>query len=121
MSAKLLQQFAEAFNRHDLDALMGMMTDDCVFRTAAGAGATGVEHRGQEAVRRAFAGIFAAFPDSSWDEARHFVDGERGASQWTYRATAADGSRIEVAGCDLFTLRGGRIAVKDSYRKQRTG
>lgn len=31
----------------------------------------------------------------------------------------ADGSRVEVAGCDLFTFVDGRIAVKDSYRKNR--
>ena len=32
----LLDRFADAWNRHDLDALMSMMTDDCVFEASAG-------------------------------------------------------------------------------------
>jgi ketosteroid isomerase-like protein len=30
-----------------------------------------------------------------------------------------DGSRVEVNGCDLFTFRDGKIAVKNSYRENR--
>lgn len=32
----LLDEFADAWNRHDLDALMSMMTADCVFQASAG-------------------------------------------------------------------------------------
>ena len=28
-------------------------------------------------------------------------------------------TRVEVNGCDVFTLQGGKIALKNSYRKQR--
>jgi ketosteroid isomerase-like protein len=31
----------------------------------------------------------------------------------------ADGTRVEVHGCDLFTFRDGKIALKNSYRKNR--
>ena len=37
-----------------------------------------------------------------------------------FTATAQDGSRIEVNGCDIFTFRDGKIAVKNSFRKIRT-
>jgi ketosteroid isomerase-like protein len=40
-------------------------------------------------------------------------------SEWTFTGTRTDGSRVEVHGCDLFTFRDGKIAVKDSYRKNR--
>ena len=33
--------------------------------------------------------------------------------------TLADGTRVEVHGCDLFTFRDGKIALKNSYRKNR--
>ena len=37
-----------------------------------------------------------------------------------FRAQArADGIFVEVHGCDLFTFRDGKIALKDSYRKNR--
>ena len=30
---RVLQAFADAWNRHDVDALMSMMTTDCVFES----------------------------------------------------------------------------------------
>jgi ketosteroid isomerase-like protein len=40
-------------------------------------------------------------------------------SEWTFTGTRADGVRVEVNGCDLFIFREGKIALKNSYRKQR--
>jgi steroid delta-isomerase-like uncharacterized protein len=115
----LLDRFADAWNRHDLDALMTMMTDDCVFDASAGPHVEGERTEGAQAVRAAFAAVFEAFPDAQWANARHFVAGSRGVSEWTFRGTRKDGRRVEVNGCDLFTFRDGRIAVKNSYRKNR--
>ncbi len=115
----LLNRFAEAWNRHDLDALMTMMTDDCVFQASAGADVDGERSDGPRAVRAAYAAVFEAFPDAHWANARHFVSGDRGVSEWTFRGTHRDGRRVEVMGCDLFTFRDGRIAVKNSFRKNR--
>lgn len=116
---KLLDAFAAAWNRHDVDGLMACMTDDCVFEAAAGKDVAGARHVGREAVRRAYAAVFATYADARWNEPRHFVAGDRAVSEWTFTGTTTDGTRVEVNGCDLFTLRGGRIAVKNSYRKQR--
>jgi steroid delta-isomerase-like uncharacterized protein len=115
----LLDAFADAWNRHDVDALMSMMTDDCVFEASAGNAADGQRHEGQEAVRAAFAAVFEQFPDAHWGNARHFVTGDRGVSEWTFTGTSKDGKRVEVTGCDLFTFRNGRIAIKNSFRKNR--
>ena len=116
---RLLDEFGQAFNRHDLDALTSMMTDDCVFDAFAGASVDGERHVGSRAVRAAFADVFAQFPDAQWRNARHFVAGDRAVSEWTFAGTRQDGTRIEVRGCDVFTLRGGKIAIKDSFRKNR--
>jgi steroid delta-isomerase-like uncharacterized protein len=115
----LLDRFADAWNRHDLDALMSMMTDDGVFQASAGPQADGQRSQGQEAVRAAYAAVFAAFPDARWSRPRHFIAGDRGVSEWTFTGTHRDGTRVEVTGCDLFTFRDGRIAIKNSYRKNR--
>ena len=114
---RLLHEFGEAFNRHDLDALMAMMTDDCVFDASAGHTVDGERHQGQTAVRAAFAAVFAQFSDAQWRDPRHFVFGDRGLSEWTFTGTRVDGTRAEVRGCDVFTLRDGKIAIKDSFRK----
>jgi steroid delta-isomerase-like uncharacterized protein len=118
-SLKLLERFAEAWNRHDLDALMSMMTDDCVFEASAGSQVNGERSEGKQAVRAAYAAVFETFPDARWADARHFVAGDRGVSEWTFTGSRKDGKRVEVTGCDLFTFRDGKIAIKNSYRKNR--
>ena len=119
VTTDVLHAFAEAWNRHDADALMTFMTDDCVFDASAGPEVCGQRSEGREAVRRAFEDVFATFPDAHWGSARHFVCGDRAVSEWTFTGTRHDGTRVEVHGCDLFTLRDGRIQVKNSYRKNR--
>ena len=115
----LLERFADAWNRHDLDALMSMMTDDCVFESSAGPDVNGQRSEGKDAVRAAYAAVFAAFPDAQWANPRHFIAGDRGVSEWTFTGTKSDGTRVEVNGCDVFTFRDGSIAIKNSYRKNR--
>ncbi len=115
----MLQAFADAWNRHDTDALMAFMSDDCVFEASAGPDAAGTRYVGREAVRAGYSEVFATFPDAQWGGARHFVHGDRGVSEWTFTGTRSDGSRVEVNGCDLFTFRDGQIVLKNSYRKSR--
>jgi steroid delta-isomerase-like uncharacterized protein len=119
VTTETLQAFADAWNRHDVDALMSFMTDDCVFEASAGADVCGTRYEGRGSVRAAFADVFSTFADAHWGNARHFVQGERGVSEWTFTGTRSDGARVEVHGCDLFTFRGGRILLKNSYRKNR--
>lgn len=119
VTTEVLQAFADAWNRHDADALMLFMTEDCVFDSSAGPDVCGTRYAGREAVRAGYAEVWSIFPDAHWGNARHFVQGERGVSEWTFTGTKTDGTRVEVNGCDLFSFRGGKIAVKNSYRKNR--
>jgi steroid delta-isomerase-like uncharacterized protein len=115
----MLQAFADAWNRHDVDALMTFMTEDCVFEASAGDEVWGTRYSGRDAVRAGFAEVWATFPDARWNATRHFVQGDRGVSEWTFTGTRMDGTRVEVNGCDVFTFEGGKIALKNSYRKNR--
>ena len=63
---------------------------------------------------------FLRIPDIRYQQDDHFVDGDRGSSEWTLSGTTTDGQRIEVRGCDLWTLRDGKVVKKDSYWKIRT-
>ena len=114
---RLLQAFNEAWNRHDIDALMNCMADECVFHGVAGPDVLGRTFKGRDEVRKGFALAWQTFPDASWKEGEHFVSGERGVSESTFRGTKADGSRIEARMVDVFTFRDGKIAVKNAYRK----
>jgi ketosteroid isomerase-like protein len=112
--------FDHGWNAHDVDALMTFMTDDCIFESASGPDVCGTRHEGRARGRVAFARIFSAFPDLRFVDARHLVAGDRGVSEWIFRGTSADGSQVEVNGCDVFTFRNGKIAVKSSYLKNRS-
>ena len=115
----MLEAFSAAWNAHDIDALMSFMSEDCVFQTAAGPEACGTRVTGPEAVRKAFAAAWQAVPDAQWENGVHFVHGDFGTSQWTFTGTAADGSRIETDGIDVFTFKNGKIALKNVFRKAR--
>ena len=118
ITVEFLDAFAEAFNRHDVAAILAAMTEDCVFEASAGPDVCGRRYAGLQEVGTAFAEVFETFPDAQWRGARHFFIGDRGLSEWTFSGTRADGARVEVTGCDVFTFRDGKIAVKNSYRKQ---
>ena len=90
VTAATLEAFSDAWNRHDIDALMAFMTDDCVFMTAGGPDACGTRHVGAEAVRKAFPGAWVTSPDAQWRNGKHFVQGDFGVSQWTFTGTAAE-------------------------------
>ena len=97
VTVETLKAVLDAFNRHDLDAIMAHFAEDAVF----------------ESPRR-----FAGIPDVHYGDDRHFVAGDRGASEWTLTGTTTDGERIEVRGCDLWEFRDGLIVRKDSYWKR---
>ena len=116
----VLRAVLDAFNRHDLDAIMGFFADDAVFESPRGADPWGTRFVGAAAVRAGLAKRFAGIPDVHYGNDDHFLsaDGRRGVSEWTLTGTTTDGERIEVRGCDLWTFEDGRIVRKDSYWKR---
>ena len=114
-----LASFGDAWNRHDLDALMSFMTDDCVFHAVAGPDLQGRSFVGRDAVREGFQLAWLTFPDAAWLDGAHFVCGDRGVSESTFCGSKADGTRIEARMVDVFTFRDGKIAVKNAFRKDR--
>jgi ketosteroid isomerase-like protein len=117
---RMLKAIATAFDAHDLEAIMRHFGDDAAFEAPRGPDPWGTRFTGHEAIRAAFAARFSGIPDIRYREDEHFVDGDRGASEWTLSGTTTDGQRIEVRGCDLWTFRDGRVVKKDSFWKIRT-
>lgn len=114
-----MEALMAAFNTRDLDALMACMSDGCAFHTAAGPEAEGTVHQGRDAVRAAYAAVFAAFPQAQWAEGQHVIAGDTGLSTWRFIGTTSAGAKVDVMGCDRFTFDANLIALKDSYRKAR--
>ncbi|MEE4599127.1 nuclear transport factor 2 family protein [Streptomyces sp. DSM 41524] len=115
----LMERFAAAWNRHDIDALMSCMHPDGVYEASTGADRDGERFSGESAVRDGYQSLLDRMPDAQWHDARHFVAGDRGVTEWTFTATKPNGARIETDGCDLLTFREGLIVRKSSLRKIR--
>ena len=116
-TVETLKQILEAFNRHDLDAIMEFFSDDCSFDFPRGTEPWGQRFIGKSQVREALAGRFKGIPDVHYGEDRHWVSGDLGVSEWTLTGTTTSGVRLKVRGCDLWEFRNGKVIRKDSYWK----
>ncbi len=112
-----LHAISDGFNAHDVEAIMVFFTDDVVFDGPRGAEPWGTRFEGKDAVAGAFSARFAGIPDVRYEDARHFIDGDRGASEWLLTGTTPEGQRIRLRGCDLWEFRDGKVSRKDSYWK----
>lgn len=114
---EVLKGFLEAFNRHDLDAIMDYFHDDCVFFMPRGKGPRGDRYVGRQEVRAGLSTRFEGIPDVHYGEDTHWACGNFGVSEWTLTGTRESGERIEVRGVDLLEFRDGKITRKDSFWK----
>ena len=117
VTAETLKQILEAFNKHDLDAIMEFFSDDCSFDSPRGPDPWGQRSIGKEKVREALAGRFKGIPDVHYGEDRHWVSTNMGVSEWTLTGTTTSGVSLKVRGCDLWEFRNGKVIRKDSYWK----
>lgn len=117
---RLLIEHTDAWNSHDVDRLMGLFADDCVFEASSGQEFDGHRFEGRAQVRAAFVQVLDSMPDANWGGGRHFViSDDYGVSEWRLTGTLHDGKRIDVLGCDFLTVRDDKIVRKNSFRKQR--
>ncbi len=117
---RLLIEHTEAWNSHDIERLMSLFAEDCVFDASGGPESYGSRFVGRDQVRSAFADVLDSMPDANWGGGRHFVlADDYGVSEWRLTGTLLDGNRLDVLGCDFLTVRGNEIVRKNAFRKQR--
>jgi cation diffusion facilitator family transporter len=110
-----VDRFNEAFNRHDVDAVMSTMTDDCVFENTTPP--NGERFEGQEQVRAAWEAFFAASPTARIDGEEVIATGDRCVVRWNYVWTDDDGTTGAIRGVDVIRVRDGKVAEKLAYVK----
>jgi ketosteroid isomerase-like protein len=114
---RTLERLADAFNRHDLDAIMELFAEDCSLDMPRGSHPWGTRYVGKPAVREGLRSRFEMLPDVHYADVRHFATDEMGVSEWLVTGTLRSGQRIAVRGCDHYELREGKVVRKDSYWK----
>ena len=117
VTVERLKAFLDAFNRHDLDAIMEFFADECVFYMPRGAVPRGDQFVGKAEVRAGLAKRFAGIPDVHYGEDAHWAGEDFGVSEWTLTGTALSGEHIRVRGVDLLEFANGKITRKDSFWK----
>lgn len=107
----VIDQFNEAFNQHDVDAIMELMTEDCVFENTTPP-PNGERFVGAEAVRGFWNRFFGESPATRYEFEDVLVDDDRAVVRWTFHS----GSNY-IRGVDIFRVRDGKVAEKLSYVK----
>jgi ketosteroid isomerase-like protein len=109
-------RFNDALNRHDVDAVMAAMTDDCVFENTYPP-PDGERYEGQEAVRAFWEEMLRASPSAHFATEEIFAVGDRCVVRWRYSYDGADGHAQHIRGVDVLRVRDGRVAEKLAYVK----
>jgi steroid delta-isomerase-like uncharacterized protein len=107
----LIDDYNEAWNRQDLDALCALHADDVVFENHT----AGERVEGAAAVRAHIGGIFERWPSLRFRARRFYAADDFAVGEWTATATRPDGTQIEWDGVDVFPIRDGKIERKDVY------
>jgi len=118
-----IDRYNAAWNAHDVDVIVAMHTDDSVFENHV----TGDVNVGREQIGSAISGIFAVFPDLSFETRRAYIREDLVVQEWTARGThqgtltrsgievAPTGKKVEYRGMDVIPIRDGLVARKDVY------
>ena len=109
-----VDRFNEAFNRHDVDAVMAAMTDDCVFESTSPP--DGDHFDGQASVRTVWEGFFASTPTAHFAAEEQFAAGDRCVVRWRY-TWQDNGEERHLRGVDVLRVRDGKLAEKLAYVK----
>jgi steroid delta-isomerase-like uncharacterized protein len=115
-------RYNDAWNAHDLDAIMAMHAPDMVFENhTAGESASGEEARGH------IGSIFETWPDINFDTRRLYVRDGVVTQEWTATATHANqmrrgdlvaeptGKTVTWNGIDVIPFEDGLVKRKDVY------
>lgn len=119
---QLFADYGDAWASHDADEIAAFHAEDGIFHLHAGA----AEVRGRDAIRDAFAGFLAQFPDLEFVEQEKMAEEWGWVVRWTMRGTLAQpfdtgsgvaqpGGRMEIDAVDVITVSDGELTAKHTY------
>jgi len=115
-SQAVVERFNDALNAHDIDAVMALMTDDCLFENTYPS-PDGERYEGQAPIRRFWEKLIEGSPHAHFAAEELFATGDRVVVRWRYTWKGDDGIEGHVRGVDLFRVRDGKVAEKLAYVK----
>ena len=118
-TAKLMAEFGRAFMQGDVEGIVACVTDDFEWRQAVGPDAPwGRIVQGKEDLRRALAERDVTMANLRFSDTKVTINGSQVVGTFRISGKTQDGQPADWRGCDLYEVRDGQIAYKDSYWKQ---
>ncbi len=110
---QVIAAYGEAWNNHDVAAILAMHTKDSVFENHTSGG----KAVGKDAIRGIVTGVFATFPDIRFDARRTYVRDGLVIQEWTATGTLAVPYTRTISwnGVDVMPFAGSLVARKDVY------
>ena len=115
-ATRIVLEFNDAFNHHDVAGMMKLMSDECIFENTYPT-PDGTTYSGKEAVTQFWQDFFRESPQAQIQIEEIFGLGERCVMRWRYSWVDTEGKQGHVRGVDIFRVRDGSILEKLSYVK----
>lgn len=113
---RLVIEFNDAFNRHDVPGMMRLMSEDCIFDNTTPA-PDGTTYEGKQAVTQFWEEFFRNSSHAHIEIEEIFSLGHRCIMRWRYSWLDLAGENGHVRGVDIFRIKDGLICEKLSYVK----
>jgi ketosteroid isomerase-like protein len=108
--------FSEAFNRHDLAAMLNLVCEDCVLETSSPAPDGGV-YKGKASITQYWQDFFAQKADAHLKIEETNGLGFRCVALWRLDWIDASGQPLHLRGIDIFIVQNNQISQHLSYSK----
>ncbi|MDX9991898.1 MAG: nuclear transport factor 2 family protein [Anaerolineales bacterium] len=112
-AVRIVLAFTQACNRHDLDGMLQLISQDCVIEDPEGR-----VYTGKPAIAQLWQGLLREAPEIQIEIEEIFGMGLRCILRWKYEQTDSGGQKKQMRGVDIFQIRDGFICEKLSYRKK---
>ena len=115
-ATRVVLEFNEAFNRHDVPGMMQLISDDCIFENSNPA-PDGTVYSEKEVLTRFWQDFFRTSPNAHIEIEEIFGFGIRCVIRCRYDWVDVAGKKDHIRGVDIFQVKNGFISEMLSYVK----
>ena len=112
-TATTVRAMNDAMNARDREATVALFAPDAVFRP----GAAGARFAGPEAIADALFGFLGAHRSGQFETVHEVFAGDEAFHEWKWAGVTNEGEAAGTHGCDYYLVRGGKVAVRSTFRK----